>query len=800
MKDDDLKYKGVSTLGKENPDGIDLWTVTMENILDGSSPVGSGDDIFYLADMITDPPVPPIKGSLDETAMSALMKEFRNKKAADAKVKTLILQHCTATCKTNLTELEVQTSASYWKYLTTRFGHGTSAGHGFTCIDNLMEAKQEPGEKVGDFIDRIETLGNKCHAAGVPQSEATLVVGILKKADRRFQETTRLLLGCPVAEVSMSSVRKRLTQVEASLPPIVETYGLVTRSEEKDDGMATKLAKLQATVEFLMLSQGGNQTQGGKPCPLPNHGGHTITECYFKGSIDAYNSRRRGAQAFDNKTSNIIHHSTRYFNSSLKSLENQSVMQPKFFKYDCIRNSPEKKRPVKTAHRPFKDDSNRRVRFTKSAIARDNACGDLPINEKNEGLNNRNLTSYESEFCFSTVPDTTSGIPRANRSGEWYADSAATQHMSWQGKAFDHLEMTSNRHVKLGDGSTIPVVGVGRMTVRTSKNTTMILTEVLYIPSLFCNLLSVKRVQTEASTVIFPGDKPRHVFVKDKRGNVTLRGRLNEKGLYLMDMNARNLWKVDHAMPTIDVLHQRLNHIDKARIRKFQRRKQMTGLKISKSEDCPNSHSSNPCVGCAFGKMKRRRGKKVRENPATEPYERVHTDINTPSTRATGVKGYKKIITFTDEWSRNTKVYFIKSEKESLACFKLYVEWVLVQKKARIRELQADGGGVYIEGAFQSYLQTQGIKFKKTNRDEPSQNGIAERVGGTIVAAGLSMLKHAFHLSDSDWPYAIECAEDVYNMLPKEGLNGRSPAEVDSGNKSNLSSLRTFGCDTPYRH
>ena len=108
----------------------------MENILDGSSPVGSGDNIFYLADMITDPPVPPIKGSLDETAMSALMKEFRNKKAADAKVKTLILQHCTATCKTNLTELEVQTSASYWKYLTTRFGHGTSAGHGRTEANN----------------------------------------------------------------------------------------------------------------------------------------------------------------------------------------------------------------------------------------------------------------------------------------------------------------------------------------------------------------------------------------------------------------------------------------------------------------------------------------------------------------------------------------------------------------------------------------------------------------------------------------------------------------------------------------
>ena len=197
--------------------------------------------------------------------------------------------------------------------------------------------------------------------------------------------------------------------------------------------------------------------------------------------------------------------------------------------------------------------------------------------------------------------------------------------------------------------------------------------------------------------------------------------------------------------------------------------------------------------------MRRRRGNKTRAHPAKEAYERIHTDINTPSTRGIGAMGYKKIITFTDEWTRTTKVYFIKSETEALACFKIYEQWVNIQRNKRIKELQADGGGVYIEGAFQSYLASRGIKFLKTNRDEPSQNGISERVGGTIVDAGMSMLKHAHHQPESDWPYAIECAEDVYNLLPKEGLGGRSPSEMDTGTKSDLSSLRTFGCDALVR-
>ena len=116
------------------------------------------------------------------------------------------------------------------------------------------------------------------------------------------------------------------------------------------------------------------------------------------------------------------------------------------------------------------------------------------------------------------------------------------------------------------------------------------------------------------------------------------------------------------------------------------------------------------------------------------------------------------------------------------------------QRKRDIMEFQSDGGGEFVNNAFRSHLDECGIVFRKSNRDEPRQNG-SERVGQTIVDAGLSMLNKAKNMSLSDWPFAIQCAEQIYSKLPSKRNGGRSPGEIDTGNKSDLSDTRVFGCD-----
>ena len=74
------------------------------------------------------------------------------------------------------------------------------------------------------------------------------------------------------------------------------------------------------------------------------------------------------------------------------------------------------------------------------------------------------------------------------------------------------------------------------------------------------------------------------------------------------------------------------------------------------------------------------------------------------------------------------------------------------------------------------------------------QNGLAGNTWGTVIGSGMSMLKHSKQ-GKSDWIYAVKNAETAYNMLPKECLQGRSPDEVESGEKPDVSKLRTFGCD-----
>ena len=99
---------------------------------------------------------------------------------------------------------------------------------------------------------------------------------------------------------------------------------------------------------------------------------------------------------------------------------------------------------------------------------------------------------------------------------------------------------------------------------------------------------------------------------------------------------------------------------------------------------------------------------------------------------------------------------------------------------------------------FQEYLTLNGILFRSSNRDEPRQNGISERRGSIVMDAAMSMLKHA-KTRNSGWAYAVKNAETVINMLPTKTVNGRSPDEMDSGIKSNVSRIRTFGCQALVR-
>jgi len=90
------------------------------------------------------------------------------------------------------------------------------------------------------------------------------------------------------------------------------------------------------------------------------------------------------------------------------------------------------------------------------------------------------------------------------------------------------------------------------------------------------------------------------------------------------------------------------------------------------------------------------------------------------------------LITFIDDLSRKTWVYFLQEKSEALASFKNFK--VLVEKEVDnpIKVLRMDCGGEFNSHEFTNFLETHGIKRKFTTVYTPQQNGVCERKNCTI--------------------------------------------------------------------
>ena len=76
----------------------------------------------------------------------------------------------------------------------------------------------------------------------------------------------------------------------------------------------------------------------------------------------------------------------------------------------------------------------------------------------------------------------------------------------------------------------------------------------------------------------------------------------------------------------------------------------------------------------------------------------------------------------------------------------------------------------------------------------PEQNGVPERMNRTLLESARSMMFQA-GLPDRFWAEAVECAAYIRNRTSMSAIKGnKTPLEVWSGKKPDVSHLKVFGC------
>ena len=151
------------------------------------------------------------------------------------------------------------------------------------------------------------------------------------------------------------------------------------------------------------------------------------------------------------------------------------------------------------------------------------------------------------------------------------------------------------------------------------------------------------------------------------------------------------------------------------------------------------------------------------------------------------------LLTFINDFSRKTWIYFLTEKLEALNVFKNFKIHVEKEADSLIRGLRTDRGGEFTSQDFTNFCCDNGIRRQLTAAYRPQQNGIAERKNRTIMNMVRSMLSEK-KMPKTFWAEAATWSVHILNRCPTLAVENKMPEEAWSGVKPSVKYFRVFGC------
>ena len=89
--------------------------------------------------------------------------------------------------------------------------------------------------------------------------------------------------------------------------------------------------------------------------------------------------------------------------------------------------------------------------------------------------------------------------------------------------------------------------------------------------------------------------------------------------------------------------------------------------------------------------------------------EIIHSDVYGPMS-SSSLSGYVYYVSFIDEFSRKTWIYFMKNKDEVFSKFREFKALIENHTKNKIKTFRSDNGGEFTSNEFKSYAKTQGLR------------------------------------------------------------------------------------------
>ena len=282
----------------------------------------------------------------------------------------------------------------------------------------------------------------------------------------------------------------------------------------------------------------------------------------------------------------------------------------------------------------------------------------------------------------------------------WFLDSGCSNHMSGKKELFCHLDEGFKDSVKLGNDASLIVQGKGSVQMEIDGLMNVI-TEVFYVPDLKNNLLSIGQLQEKGLAVLM-----RHGVCKifhPERGLI-LETSMSHNRMFILIARCQMREQkclVSLVLEQSQLWHCRYGHLSWSGLKVLKQKKMVEGMPQFKVP-------SKVCEDCLVGKQRRDSFPKESTWRASGILQLIHADICGPINPISN-RRKRYLITFIDDFSRKTWVYFLVEKSEAFVVFKNYKAMVEKETGAYIRVLRTDRGGEFTSQEFTNFCEVSGI-------------------------------------------------------------------------------------------
>ncbi|EAQ91982.1 hypothetical protein CHGG_00217 [Chaetomium globosum CBS 148.51] len=351
----------------------------------------------------------------------------------------------------------------------------------------------------------------------------------------------------------------------------------------------------------------------------------------------------------------------------------------------------------------------------------------------------------------------------------WFSLDCSTE------RFFNKRPALPDDYIVAGD-SRLAVRGYGDVTIQLgTTRKVMRLRDVAFIPSIQCNLVSLRLIRRQG----FYWDNRNDPTLLRRRVDNSVVCRLRDlHGQYVIEYNDANSnhasfatrsarwtnWKRPSVTAEAQKWHLRYGHPGPEALARLQRTAQ--GVKI-------RGPTTVQCEACAKSKIKRQISRRPRQFTQGVG-ERLAVDFHEYTQ---GYEGFKHLMLVTDRWSGLVWDFYLTDRKGKTLVEAFDGLWIYLDTQYRIRPavIETDNEVMKHDGII-SWAAEKGIRFEPSAPYTQAQNGGAERSGGVIKEKARAIRESA-KFPEFLWPEIVKAAVYLHNRTPTLINHWKSPYE-----------------------